>query len=113
MKRITLSLLMVVAVSTGALLAQNVDQGKKFLYYERYKSAREQFEKAIAANPNNIDAVYWLGQVLLDERNPDKNQAAAKDLYQKALATNGSAPLILIGMGQIALLENNVNDTKQ
>ncbi len=112
MKRITLSLL-IVAVSTGALLAQSVDQGKKFLYYERYKSAREQFEKAIAANPNNLEAVYWLGQALLDEKNPDKDQAAAKDLYQKALATNGSAPLILVGMGQIALLENNVNDARQ
>ncbi len=112
MKRITLSL-MLVAVSAGALLAQNVDQGKKFLYYERYKSAREQFEKAIAANPNNLEAVYWLGQTLLEEKNPDKDPAAAKDLYQKALATNGSAPLILIGMGQIALVENNVNDAKQ
>ena len=112
MKRITLSLILV-AASTGALLAQSVDQGKKFLYYERYKSAKEQLEKAIAANPNNLEAVYWLGQVLLEEKNPDKNQAAAKDLYQKALGTNGSAPLILIGMGQIALTENNVNDAKQ
>lgn len=112
MKRITLSLI-VVAASTGALLAQSVDQGKKFLYYERYRSAKEQFEKAIAANPNNLEAVYWLGQVLLDDRNSEKNPAAAKDLYQKALGTNGSAPLILIGMGQIALTENNVNDAKQ
>jgi tetratricopeptide (TPR) repeat protein len=60
-----------------------------------------------------MEAVYWLGQVLLDDKNPEKNQAAAKDLYQKALATNGSAPLILVGMGQIALLEGNANDAKQ
>jgi len=112
MKRITLSLILV-AASTGALLAQSVDQGKKFLYYERYKSAKDQLEKAIAANPNNLEAVYWLGQVLLEEKNPDKNPAAAKDLYQKALATNGSAPLILVGMGQIALTEGNANDAKQ
>ncbi|MBS1565647.1 MAG: tetratricopeptide repeat protein [Bacteroidetes bacterium] len=112
MKRITLSLILV-AVGTGTVLAQSVDQGKKFLYYERYRSAKEQFEKAIASNPNNLDAVYWLGQVLLDEKNPEKNQAAAKDLYQKALGTNGSAPLILVGMGQIALTENNTNDAKQ
>jgi len=95
------------------LLAQSVDQGKKFLYYERYRSAKEQLEKTIAANPNNLDAVYWLGQVLLEEKNPEKNQATAKDLYQKALTTNGSAPLILVGMGQIALLEGNANDAKQ
>jgi len=112
MKRITLSLILV-AAGTGAVLAQSVDQGKKFLYYERYRSAKEQFEKTIASNPNNLEAVYWLGQVLLDEKNPEKSPAAAKDLYQKALGTNGSAPLILVGMGQIALNENNANDAKQ
>ena len=95
------------------MLAQSVDQGKKFLYYERYRSAKEQFEKTIASNPNNLEAVYWLGQVLLEEKNPEKNPATAKDLYQKALGTNGSAPLILVGMGQIALNENNANDAKQ
>ncbi len=108
MKKITLSLV-AVAVSAGALLAQSVDQGKKFLYYKRYKSAQEQFEKVLAANPNDINAVYWLGQTHLS----NKNQAAAKDLYQKALATNGTAPLILVGVGEIELLEGKSNDARQ
>jgi Flp pilus assembly protein TadD len=108
MKKITLSLI-AVAVSSGALLAQSVDAGKKFLYYQRYKSAQEQFEKVLAANPNDIAATYWLGQTFLE----NKNQQAAKDLYQKALATNGSAPLILAGVGQIELLEGKNNDARQ
>jgi tetratricopeptide (TPR) repeat protein len=108
MKKVSL-ILFAVAVSAGALMAQNVDQGRKFLYYLRYKSAKEQFEKALAANPNNLEAVYWLGQTLLR----DKNQDAAKDLYQKTLQTNGAAPLILVGMGHIELLENKTNDAKQ
>jgi len=108
MKKITFSLI-AVAVSAGALLAQSVDQGKKFLYYKRYKSAQEQFEKVIAANPNDIAAVYWLGQTFLE----NKNQQAAKDLYQKALSTNGTAPLILVGVGQIELLEGKTNDARQ
>ncbi|MEO6315619.1 MAG: tetratricopeptide repeat protein [Chitinophagaceae bacterium] len=108
MKKITFSLI-AVAMSAGALLAQSVDQGKKFLYYQRYKSAQDQFEKVIAGNPNDIAAVYWLGQTYLQ----NKNQPAAKDLYQKALATNGSAPLILVGMGQIELLEGKTNDARQ
>src|SRR5258706_14700660 len=100
MKKITFSLI-AVTVSAGALLAQSVDQGKKFLYYQRYKSAQDQFEKVLAANPNDIAAVYWLGQTFLE----NKNQQGAKDLYQKALTTNGAAPLILAGVGQIELLE--------
>jgi len=108
MKKITFSLI-AVAVSAGALLAQSVDQGKKFLYYKRYKSAQDQLEKAIAANPNDINAVYWLGQTYL----ANKNQQAAKDLYQKTLGTNGAAPLILVGVGQIELLEGKTNDARQ
>jgi len=108
MKKITFSLI-AVAVSAGALLAQSVDQGKKFLYYKRYKSAQDQLEKAIAANPNDINAVYWLGQTYL----ANKNQQSAKDLYQKTLGTNGAAPLILVGVGQIELLEGKTNDARQ
>ena len=35
MKKITFSLI-AMAISVGALMAQSVDQGKKFLYYQRY-----------------------------------------------------------------------------
>ena len=47
------------------LKAQTIEEGKKFLYYERYKSAKDVFEKLVNANPNNADAVYWLGQTLI------------------------------------------------
>jgi tetratricopeptide (TPR) repeat protein len=112
MKKITFSLI-AMAISMGALLAQSVEQGKKFLYYQRYKSAQEQFEKAIAANPNDINAIYWLGQTYLGNKDLKNGQAMAKDLYQKAFATNGSAPLILAGVGHIELLEGKNNDARQ
>ena len=116
MKKITFSLI-AVAVSAGALLAQSVDQGKKFLYYQRYKSAQEQFEKVLAANPNDINAVYWLGQTFLSNNGAvpgkEKNLQSAKDLYQKAIGTNGSAPLLLAGVGHVELLEGKTNDARQ
>ena len=108
MKKITLSLI-AVAASAGILSAQSVEQGKKFLYYQRFKSAKDQFEKVLAANPNSLDAVYWEGQALL----ADKNQAGARDLYQKTLMSNGAAPLVLAGMGHIELLEGKTNDARQ
>src|SRR5450432_4215288 len=114
MKKITFSLI-AIAVSAGALLAQSVDQGKKFLYYQRYKSAQDQFEKALAANPNDINAVYWLGQTYLANTTMplQARQDMAKSIYQKALGTNGSAPLLLVGVGHIELLEGKTNDAKQ
>ncbi|MBO9571336.1 MAG: tetratricopeptide repeat protein [Chitinophagaceae bacterium] len=103
-----LSLLVTVAI-TGNLFAQKVEDGKKFFYYERYRSAKETFEKIIAADPNNSEAVYWLGQTLLEQ----KDSVAAKDLYQKALATNANAPLLLAGMGQILLMEGKKDEARQ
>lgn len=108
MKRV-LSLLVTVTVMGNMLFAQSVDDGRKFLYYERYKSAKDAFEKVLAANPNNIDAVYWLGQTLVDM----KDSTAAKALYQKSLASNGNAPLLLAGMGQLLLMENKKDEARQ
>lgn len=102
-------LLVAAVVAGGNLLAQSVEQGRKFLYYERWKSAQENFEKVLAANPNNIDAVYWLGQTLLEQ----KDSVGAKNLYQKLLTQNGNAPLVLVGMGQIELMEGKTNDARQ
>lgn len=104
-----LSLLTTIVIGTNLLFAQSVEQGRKFLYYERTKSAKETFEKIIAENPNNIEAIYWLGQTLLEE----KDSAAAADLYSKALATNGNAPLLLVGMGQIELMQGKTDDARQ
>ena len=104
-----ISFVTMVVLGSNVLFAQSVEQGRKFLYYERYKSARDNFEKALAANPNNIDATYWLGQTMLEQ----KDTVAAKALYQKALQQNGNAPLILVGMGQMELREGKTNDARQ
>ena len=109
MNKIRLFLFSVAAMASSLAMAQNVDQGKKFLYYERLKSAKDVLEKVLASNPNNIDAMYWLGQVMIDM----KDSSGAKTLYQRALGTNGSAPLLLAGMGQVELMEGKTNDARQ
>jgi cytochrome c-type biogenesis protein CcmH/NrfG len=97
MNKIRFFFLSALFITVGTLQAQSVDQGKRFAYYTRYKSAKDVLEKVLASNPNNIDAMYWLGQVLIET----KDSAAAQALYQRGLASNGSAPLLLVGMGQI------------
>src|SRR6516164_2423120 len=111
MNKIRFSLLVAVVFLSKAALAQTVEQGKKFLYYERYKSAQETFEKVLAANPNSIDAVYWLAQTLTHRRD-NRDTAGAKALLQKMLQTNGNAPLLLAGMGHIELMEEKAADAK-
>jgi Flp pilus assembly protein TadD len=42
-----------------------------------------------------------------------KDSAAAKTLYQNALSANGNEPLLLVGMGQILLMENKKDEARQ
>ncbi|HLI93625.1 MAG TPA: hypothetical protein VKU83_08450, partial [Puia sp.] len=92
----------------GTVFAQSVEQGKQFLYYHRYKSAKDVFDKILAANPNNIEAIYQDGQAMIAL----KDSAAAQQLYSKALQTNGNAPLLLVGMGGVELRFGKPQDAK-
>jgi tetratricopeptide (TPR) repeat protein len=102
------ALVLSLVISGNLLFAQNIDEGKRLLYYEKYNSAKDVFSKLVNANANNIDAVYWLGQTYLDL----EDTASAKALYQKTLQANPNAPLLMVGMGEIELLENKTNDAR-
>ena len=109
MNKMRFSLLVAgVASLCNVAFGQSVDQGKQFLYYHRYKSANDVFDKILASNPNNIDAIYWKGQTLLDM----KDSVGAQDVYSKALQTNGNAPLLLAGMGGVELRFGKAADAK-
>ncbi len=90
------------------IFAQTLDEGKRFLYYEKYTSAKDVFNKLVNANPANTDAAYWLGQAYIGM----EDTASAKALYQRTLAANPNAALLLVGMGHIELLENKTNDAR-
>ncbi len=112
MRKLSISLLLAFTCIGSTLMAQTLEQGKQFLYYERFASAQSAFETLLNANPNNIDAVYWLGQTMIHRRDT-RDTAGAKALYSKMLATNGNAPLLLAGMGHVELLYGNTTDSRQ
>lgn len=109
MKKTTITFLTAGLLFITGLKAQTIQEGMNHLYAKRHKSAADVFQKLLATNPNNIEAIYWLGQSYF---NMDDN-VAARQLYEKALATNGSAPLILVGIGHADLLDNKNNDARQ
>ncbi len=109
MKKI--SLLASLIILGNVLFAQSIEEGKKFLNYERYTSAQDVFKKLLAADPNNVDAAYWLGQTYLQNQDsPDS--LAAKALYQKTLQANANAPLMLVAMGEIDLMEGRKDEAR-
>ncbi len=112
MKKVKAGILVLVAlVVANFCKAQTIEEGKTLLYYEKYISAKNLFQKLVDVNPNNTDAVYWLGQTLLAP-DDDKDISGAEALYQKALMANSNSPLLIAGMGHVRLLQGNTADAR-
>ncbi|MEP7251792.1 MAG: tetratricopeptide repeat protein [Ginsengibacter sp.] len=109
MKKI--SLLTSLIILGNVLFAQSIDDGKKFLNYERYTSAQDVFQKLLTANPNDVEAAYWLGQTYLQNQD-NVDSVAAKKVYQKTLQANPNAPLMLVGMGEIDIMEGRKDEAR-
>jgi tetratricopeptide (TPR) repeat protein len=110
MKKLLLSVTAIMLIAAIAH-AQSVDDGIKFLYYERNTSAMQALQKAVAANPKDARGIYWLGRAYL----ANDDVAGAKTLYQKALNDGINDPWIWVGMGNVELLDGkgDVNAAKQ
>lgn len=94
---------------SASLMAQSIQDGISHLQAQRFNSAKAEFEGLINKNPNNIEALYWLGQahIAMDDI------AGAKALYEKSLMSNGNAPLLLVGMGHVELYDNKTSEARQ
>ena len=109
MKKVLLSLLALSSVCS-IVSAQSIDDGKKFLYYERFTSAKQVFQKIIASDPKNAEAIYWLGQAYIADEQFD----SAKAIYQNALTAGVNDPWIWVGSGHVDILQGgDVNAAKQ
>ncbi|BAV08970.1 tetratricopeptide repeat protein [Filimonas lacunae] len=109
MKKTVLTLL-AVTFTSAMLMAQSVEDGIKFLYYQKTKSAKDALQKVVNDKPKDAYAIYWLGQAFLD----NDEIPAAKALYQKALTDGINDPWIWVGMGHVEALENaDINTVKQ
>src|SRR5690349_23167609 len=106
----TLFLLMGLTLATVCSIAQSVDDGIKFLNYGKVKSAKDALQKAVDKNPKDGRAVYWLGQSMLVRGYEDV--AGARTLYQNALTSAPNDPYLLVGMGQLDLINGDVNAAK-
>ncbi len=109
MKKTILSVACIV-LAAAFVKAQSVDDGIKFLYYGKNKSAKDAFQQTVNKNPKDGRAIYWLGQAML----ADQDVNGAKTAYQNALNSGVNDAYILVGMGELDLIQNNdVNAAKQ
>ena len=110
MTKMKYGLVAVVMLMSNFVIAQSVQEAKKFIYYGRYQSAKEVLEKVVAGNPADVEGTYWLSQVHLEQNNLE----GAKAVLRKGMeGANGSNPLLLVAMGQTELREGKINDARQ
>ncbi|HLO80478.1 MAG TPA: tetratricopeptide repeat protein [Chitinophagaceae bacterium] len=109
MTKIKIGIVAVILLMSNLVFAQTLDDAKKLIDYQRYNSALEALEKMYATDQKNPEVAYWLGQAFIEAKKVDK----AKDVYRKAMESNGSNPLLLVGMGHVELLEGKTNEARQ
>jgi len=102
------SLIVALLCVANGVMAQSVEDGLKDMYYGKYKSAKETFEKVAAAKPDER-AYYYMGIAELSLENKDGAAAA----FQKGLQAIPNSPLLQVGMGRIDLINNNAAAAKQ
>lgn len=113
MKKTLITLLSALFLTAG-ITAQSVQEGVAHLNANRYKSAISVFQKILSVNPNDAEAIYWLGQAYLEsEEIAGARIAATRELYQKAMTSTNNHPLILVGRGHIDLRENKPAEARQ
>ncbi|SIO19320.1 tetratricopeptide repeat protein [Chitinophaga niabensis] len=106
-KRISTITALLFLASAG--MAQSVEDGLKNLYYGKFASAKQAFEKIVAAKPTDERATYYLGISELGL----ENKAAAAAVFQKGLQAIPNSPLLTAGMGRIDLLNGNASGARQ
>lgn len=113
MKRTILALLLPVCLLVVSVTAQTLEEGKHHLHAMRPASAVVHFEKMLAANPKDPEAIYWLGQSYLesDEILGTRLENARK-VYAAGLSASGDAPLVKVGMGHVELLADRTEEAR-
>lgn len=94
--------------------SQNIEEGKAFLYYERWDAAEQNFESIIKNTPQNLEAYYWLTKARLQNDDLDGAKKVQREL-QNYLASNPKErihPLNKVSPGEIFLYDGKMKEAK-
>jgi predicted Zn-dependent protease len=97
-------------VASLNLFAQGVQEAKKHIHARKHNTAKHTLRKALEADPNNPELIYWLAQAYFDHKDPKGAKQVLLTHMQGAL---GNHPLLLVAMGQVELTENKPEDARQ
>ncbi|NML37013.1 hypothetical protein HHL17_07365 [Chitinophaga sp. G-6-1-13] len=101
-------LVALLCAASGSVMAQSVQDGLKDLYYGKNLSAKQTFEKVIAAKPTEDKAYYYMGIAQLAM----EDVAGATATFQKGLQAVPTSALLQAGLGRIDLLKGDAAAAK-
>ncbi|NLR64112.1 hypothetical protein HGH92_07325 [Chitinophaga varians] len=101
-------LVALLCAASGSVMAQSVQDGLKDLYYGKNLSAKQTFEKVIAAKPTEDKAYYYMGIAQL----ATEDVAGATATFQKGLQAVPTSALLQAGMGRIDLIKGDAAAAK-
>ncbi|MCX7987397.1 MAG: tetratricopeptide repeat protein [Bacteroidales bacterium] len=117
MKTFTTRIMMVLLMSffaIGLIQSQTLDDALKLMKNERLEDAYNMLRDIINKQPNNADAYYYLGEIVLKSylNDPYSNTLEeavkeAKQCFEKGLKVDSTRMLNNIGMGIIYLISKN------
>ena len=117
MKTITMRMMLAVLLSVIAfsgVQSQTLEEALKLMKNERLEDAYNMLREVIKNAPNNADAYYYLGEIVLKSyiNDPYSNTLEeavkeAKASFQKGLEVDSTKMLNNVGMGMVALMAKN------
>ena len=99
MKKILTGMFFSVFLLLGHLGAQNLEEGIRQLENENYAAALNTFNAICKADPKNVDAYYWMGEVYYRQ----DRYAEAEAAYRKGIEFNSDCAACNVGLLKLAL----------
>jgi tetratricopeptide (TPR) repeat protein len=76
--------------------AQDIEKGKKLMYYQRWEGAEQTFEQILKTDPANQEASYWLSEVLIEEKHWDEARSVHAQLHNYFASHPGTEEDLLV-----------------
>lgn len=108
MKKSQIASLLLMAVTSVSMQAQDLNQAIKAIDAEKFEEAKNILNKYVAANPQDGKAVFLLGNVYMRQDVADSASIA----FNRSIQAKDDSNYGYIGLGQIALNANNATSAK-
>ena len=101
-------ILLLCAITSLVAVSQNIQDAKKLIYYERFKSAEDLLQQNVKNDPANAESWYLLSKAWLSS----DNSAPLQNMLSQAPASLKGEPYFQVAYGSYLLNKGNKDSAK-